>query len=73
MRQHPVSATLQGLSDGAATKVAKNLTRPDVIRTVNLIRARRPSSYDFVDYSAYYFEHARCLDRVVESDGDVEL
>lgn len=73
MRQHPVLANFQGLRHGAATKVAGNLTKPDVIRTVNLIRARRPSSYDFVDYSAYYFEHAHCLDRVVESDGDVVL
>lgn len=73
MRQHPVLASLQGLSHGAATRVAKNLTRPNVIRTVNLIKARRPSSYDFADYSAYYFEHAHCLDRVVESDGDVVL
>ncbi len=73
MRQHPVLASLQGLSHGAATTVAKNLTRPNVIRTVNLVKARRPSSYDFADYSAYYFEHAHCLDRVVESDGDVVL
>ena len=73
MRQHPVLALLQGLSHGAATMVAKNLTRPNVIRTVNLIKARRPSSYDFADYSAYYFEHTHCLDRVVESDGDVVL
>jgi len=73
MQQHPVLANFQGLRHGAATKVAMNLTKPEVIRAVNLVKARRPGAYHFADYSVYYFEHAHCLDRVVESDGDVEL
>ena len=73
MRQHPVLASLQGLSHGAATMVAKNLTRPNVIRTVNLVKARRYGEYSFAQHASHHFEHAHCLDRVVESDGDVVL
>lgn len=73
MRQHPVLASFQGLRHGAATKVAMNLTKPEVIRAVNLVKARRPGAYHFADYAPHYFENSHCLDRVVESDGEVQL
>lgn len=73
MKSHTLAESFSHMSHGVPTRIAGNLQKPCVIKALNLIRARRPAPYDFPSKLAEDFEHAHCLDRVVESDGEPVL